>query len=125
MPQAKYVLMPKLLTPNVDPGKSIELEIFITGAGPVKENKLFLSYPSVIINKENPGEIILSISAAVDDFTNKIIEPVSGRKVLQTHRCDYAGTTVTLPQGYFLPIPHAKPPSWSLDLVMAESKWDN
>ncbi len=123
---AKYVLMPKLLTPDVDPGTTIELEIFITGAGPVETNKLFLNYPSAIVNKEDAGEVIASISTALETGTNRIITPVAGNHYLTKFRCDAIGIVITITQGFFLENPHDNPTkSGELRRIMAECKFDN
>jgi hypothetical protein len=123
MSKAKYVLMPKLLTPEVNPGKAIELEIFITGGGPVDEGKLYLTYPSTIINKEKPGEGITSIKVAKDTRTGRIIQPVSGEPHLQSFPCEAIGAIILLNEGNFLDIPN-QPTTGLLKRKMGEYEWD-
>ena len=125
MEKTKWVLMPKMLTPSVDPGQSIEAELFLTGTGKVFANKLYINYPTAIINKKNAGEIISSIAVAKLKDTGKIFTPVSGRKYLQTHSCNPIGVTISLNEGYFLDIPNQLQTNDKLPRKMSESKWDD
>jgi hypothetical protein len=123
MPKAKYLLMPNLLTPEVNPGKAIEFEIFITGGGPVEENKLYLTWPSAIINKEDAGEVTTCIKTELDTSTG-CMRPISGENCLQTFPCTaLLGKTLRLSTGFFLEKPGEQ--TGLLSRRMAELKWDD
>jgi hypothetical protein len=125
MAKAKYVLMPKLLTPEVDPGKTIELEIYLTGGGVPEQNKLYITYPSAIIDKENPGEFTSSIRTILQKSTKTVIRLISGEKCLAKQPCDPYGATFRLGPGFFLPIPNENLPWFEMNSIMAERKWDD
>lgn len=123
--RSAYALIPRLRKPSIDPGDKVEIEIFMTGYGPVKQNKLFISYSSPkLIDVENPGVLEYCISTAKDTRTGKIISPVSGKKYLKSHLCDPVGLIVVLTEGYFLDIPKQSPPSNAIPMIMPEHTWD-
>ncbi len=102
MPQAKYVLVPKLLTPTIDPGETISVEVFLSGSGDVQENKFVFSYPTSIVDLAEPGEVVTSIASVTDTKTGKLIQPVSGRDFLRNFKCGPIGVTIGLKSRIFL-----------------------
>lgn len=122
-----YSIVCRLRTPVVNPGQRIEMEVYLSGYGMPKQNKLHLAYSSpYVISRENPGVILSAIAVAKHKTTGQIMQPVSGKPYLQEHKCDMVGATVTLNEGYFLPIPEerAKRVEQSFSTVMSEWMWD-
>jgi len=93
--RARYELIPKLLASEVDPGQSIEVDIYVTGAGPIGANKLLIVFPTAITDEENPGEATTSVKAGIDLATGRLL-PAVGKNNLQTVKCHRAGLTIGL-----------------------------
>lgn len=60
--EPKYTLIPIVRTPNVDPGDTFEVDLFVSGAGYPAENKLttYHSHPN-LVNQSNPGNLAVNI----------------------------------------------------------------
>jgi len=122
-----YTLIPRLITPSINSGDKIEIEIFISGYGNVEKNKLFISFSSsALIDKENPGSIETCIKTITNTKTNEI-SPLAGKEHIQSHSCNEVGVIIRLAKGYFLDHPTLRPPPPDdmLAPIMAEGKWDN
>jgi len=65
-PRPAYSIVPRLVTPRIDPGESIDIDLFFRRYGIVKVNKLFVQYPRSILNLENPGYVEYSIKSGTD-----------------------------------------------------------
>jgi len=99
-----YSIIPRLRTPAVDPGKQIEIEVYLGGYGTPKRNKLHVAYSSpYVISEENSGELVSSIKCSKDKKTGEV-QPVGGKDYLDHHECDKIGVTVVLNEGNFLPV---------------------
>lgn len=123
--KARYEIIPKLLTSEVNPGKSIEVEAYITGAGSIHANKLTIAFPSAITDDKNPGEVSTSVKAAIHKSTGETL-PLAGKAHTQTAKCDKFGITIGLAQGYFLDNPHLKNASEStLPVKVGEGRFDD
>jgi len=56
--EAAYSLVIRNRTPSVDPGDSIEMEIFLSGYGVPEKNKLHISWSSpYVIDRQDPGRV--------------------------------------------------------------------
>jgi hypothetical protein len=122
--KARYSIVPKLLTPSVNPGGTVEVELFFSGVGNIEQNKLFISYPSVMISKQNAWQVISCIAVAKDP-AGKITGPKSGDSVLETVECSEIGLYVVLNEGNFLPNPRLTVSPPGLPMIMSEQSWDN
>jgi len=122
--KAAYSLIPRVIKPNINPGETIEVEIFISGYGEIKRNKLQIYYSSKLINTDNPGFLESCIKVAKNK-TGKTVQPVSGRKYVDKYECNPVGVCVILNEGNFMRIPYENNLNFGLPRIMAESKWDN
>lgn len=119
-----YSIIPRLRTPAVDPGKQIEIEVYLVGYGTPKRNKLYVGYSSpYVISEENSGELVSSIQVAKDKMTGEVKQPVSGKDYLDHYECDKIGVTTILNEGYFLPVPENSSQG-GFPRVMSELSWD-
>jgi hypothetical protein len=112
------------MTPSIDPGDKIEIEIFISGYGDVEKNKLFISFSSsALIDEKNPGNIKTCIKTLINTKTNEI-SPLAGEDQVQSRPCDKVGVIIGLSKGYFLDKPASpSPPDTMFAPIMVESKW--
>ena len=121
---ASFVLVPKLRTPRINPGNSIEIEVFITGSGLIKQNKLYISWSlPYLINASDPGVLECCIKIAKDSTTGKM-SPLSGSKYLEAFKLSPIGATVVLNEGNFMDIPKQSGPPNALPRIMCENMWD-
>lgn len=113
-----YSIVPRVRTPSINPGNSIEIEIFLTGYGDdAKDNKFQISYSSPklleIDDKGKVGFVECCIKVALNN-KGKIVGVLTGNakwkdpqtskteKAIHLHPLDKIGTTITLNQGYFM-----------------------
>ncbi|MCK4933827.1 hypothetical protein KAS06_04075, partial [Candidatus Bathyarchaeota archaeon] len=116
-----FSIVPRLRTPTVNPGKPIEIEIFLTGHGKIpKLRKFTIAHSSPYLYKEDSegkiGVLEWSIKAILNEKTGKIIGFVAGDyegnlslrgkdvhiRAHEEHPIDPVGVLVELNQGYFL-----------------------
>lgn len=117
-----YSIVPRVRTPSINAGDSIEIEIYLTGYGNnVKDNKFQTSYSSPIFAKDDKGKVgFIEFCIKVAKDANGIIRGVlSGdaewknpktnkiEKAVHPHPLDPVGTTVTLNEGYFMSVKEA------------------
>ena len=118
-----YSIIPRLRTPAVNPGKQIEIEVYLGGYGTPKRNKLHVAYSSpYVISEENSGELVSSIKVSKDKMTGEL-QPVSGKGYLAHSKCDKIGVTVVLNEGNFLPVAESSSQG-DFPQVMSELSWD-
>jgi hypothetical protein len=103
--KASYVLIPKLLTPIIDPGEQIEVEIYLTGSGQVEANKLLIILSSKhLVNTEVPGTIEFSMGLEIDKATREH-HIITGKSLMQSgegsYRLDRTGVTIGVSEAYF------------------------
>jgi len=68
---AIYSIVTRNRSPRVNPGGKVEIEIFLSGHGVPDKNKLNIQWSSpYIINKKDPGNVILCLGS-IDDKTGK------------------------------------------------------
>jgi len=119
-----YSIIPRLRTPAVDPGKQVEIEVYLTGYGTPEWNKLHVGYSSpYVISEESSGEFEFSIKVVKDKMNGKVMQPVSGKDYLDHRKCDKIGMTTVLNEGYFLPVPESSSQG-GFPRVMSELSWD-
>jgi len=123
--KSSYQLIPRVVTPSINPGDKIEIDFFISGYGPVKKCKLNIFHSSKkLINEKDPGKIEWSIQVAKDKTTNKIIQPVSGNDYKGKHNLDHVGAFIYLNEGFFLDDPRITSTPFGLARIMSENTWD-
>lgn len=97
-----YSLTTRNRNPVVDPKKTMQIEVFLSGYGMPEKNKLFIQWSSPdVINQNRPGELVGSIKCAIDPDTGKMW-PIVGEKGLETIKLDPVGGVGSLNRGYFL-----------------------
>ena len=50
--KSSYVIIPRLMTPSINPGNSIEIDIFFSGYGKIEKNKFVIILTLKLINIE-------------------------------------------------------------------------
>ena len=117
MSESSYALDLICLTPNIAPGDSIEIEIFIVGKGSITHNKMIILYPESLIDENNPG-FIESCIGVDKDPSGKIVGPITGKPFLEKmakkgketkHDLDASGAYYLMNEGNFLE--HIEKPS--------------
>lgn len=84
--EPNYTLIPIVRTPNVDPGETIEIDLFFSGAGNPHENKLsvYHSHPN-LVDHDNPG--YLSVSVGWTEERNLLVgNEALGSEELETRK---------------------------------------
>jgi hypothetical protein len=82
--KASYVLIPKLITPIINSGEQIEVEIYLSGSGELVANKLQITISSKhLVNPKVPGTIEFSLGIKRDEAAG---EPhvITGNSVRQS-----------------------------------------
>ena len=120
--QCKYIVLPRVRTPSVNPGDNIDIELFLTGYGVPQRNKLYIAYSSQLIDASNPIRIQSSIAVASDGKGEK--RALTGTEVLQVNDLDIAGCTMNLNKGYFMDRPQEKVPADGIPQLTSEVTWD-
>ncbi len=124
-----YSIVTRNRTPKVKPGGKVEIEVFLSGYGMPKKNKLNIQYSSpYIINKEDSGNLS-SVIAFYNDNNTGEAKPVSGKKYKKGHKLDHIGACVIINKGYFLKVPRepreGEVAKSEINRVMSENSWDN
>lgn len=101
-----YTIVPVLQTPQVNPGDSINIDIYITGAGQMSRNKLYLNYSYENVFQSSVGTISPGF---------KVEETEGGTELRSKTELDdetelewelgSVGNTIGLPDWIFHPIP--------------------
>lgn len=55
--ESRYTLVPIVLDPSISPGDELRIDVFLSGKGLPKKNKLFITYNPELIDESNPGEV--------------------------------------------------------------------
>jgi len=107
---SKYEMEINTLTPNIKPGDSIEIELFLRGYGNTPQHKIFITYPKYLINETDPGHISHCIGVEVDPQGN-VVGPVTGEPYLSKagektrQLLTIEGTYYILNTGYYMENP--------------------
>jgi hypothetical protein len=104
--KASYVLIPKLLTPIIDPGEQIEIEIYLTGSGELAANKLVIILSSKhLVNHTEPGKIQFSMGIETIDETTGEGFLITGDELTNSgqgsHDLNVTGLTIRVSEAYF------------------------
>ena len=80
-----FSVVPRLCTPSINPGDSVEIELFITGYGDIpKKNKFSIAYSSpFILQKDENGKVGSAescIKGIIDIDTGKIVGMISAER---------------------------------------------
>lgn len=125
--EALYSLVPRNRTPRVNPGETVEIEVFLSGHGVPEKNKLHVQWSSpYMINVQEPGTATYCIKVETNPVTGES-QPRAGKMYLQTVKLDPTGRTIHLNNGYFLEVPPTVDKEVSefvLPRVMSELAWD-
>lgn len=114
-----YSLTTRNRNPVVDPGETMEIEVFLSGYGMPEKNKLFIQWSApVVINQNRPGELVTSIKCATDPATGNMW-PIVGEKGLHSTKLDPVGLVGSLNRGYFL-VAHSEYDEFGLGPVISE-----
>jgi hypothetical protein len=118
-----YSLVLRNRTPVINPGDSLGIEIFLSGYGVPKKNKLDVKFSSpYVVNIKNPGTLTAGISVLLNATTGEIIRPITD--LPKTYKLDEVGADVTLNYGFFLSMPDTKFNSNEVDQIVSETEWN-
>ena len=68
-PEPAYSLIPIVQTPIVNPGKNLEIAVYISGTGSVEHSKLVIENPRNVFSKEQKNGITRVIGEYIFNFT--------------------------------------------------------
>jgi len=124
-----FTVLMILLTPTINPGDSIEIEIFITGYGKIEREKFFLQYSSEIYDKNNPGYMEISIGiATLENGTKRLItgEPFLSEDVAHKMLAE-RGLIGSLPETWFWDYPDdtRSMGEFGFPSIISEYTWDS
>jgi|ERR671923_1859822 hypothetical protein len=103
--KASYVLIPKLITPIIDAGEQIEVEIYLSSSGELAANKLQITISSKhLVSPEVPDTIESGLGIKTDKATGEH-HVITGKSLMQSgkgsHRLDQTGVTIGVSEAYF------------------------
>lgn len=121
-----YSLILRNRTPIVNPGRTLEIEVFLSGFGVPPKNKLYIQWSSpYIIDQKNSGSYASNIVTATHKVTGKM-EVGTGKTYVQTQNADKYGVTIYFSQGYFFVNPRLTGEySSSFKQGVSEVEWDD
>lgn len=80
--EALYTAIPIVLDPKISPGDQLRINVFLTGKGFPRRNKLFITYNPQLLDKSDPGEvrvyIITSLGNPDVDSVISNTNPIAG-----------------------------------------------
>jgi hypothetical protein len=127
--KASYVLIPKLLTPVINAGRQIEVEIYINGSGKITANKLSIVISSkYLVNPQDPSTIESCIATEINNETGKS-RIVTGKSVVDysgRHRLDGSGVITEVVDAFFqvVTVINGHPITDTLNPIYAERNYD-
>lgn len=126
----EYTLIASLETPSVNPGDQIKINVFFSGYGLPKRNKLTIIHtqPKMLDDSNNRvGDIALPIFSVRQEEQSRLVtgKLASWHKDITQANLDKAGGTVNLVDDYFLTPPGIKSPNEkSLPPISSEQVYD-
>ena len=124
--EAAYTLVTRNRTPVVDPGETVEVEVFLSGYGFPDRNKLYVAWSSpYVIDGNNPGTITLCVryetTSPEGDWRLE-----TGKEAVRTYRLEeQASIAYVLTRGYFLKTTTKEDfADYGLEQVISEWTWD-
>jgi|GEM_PF-7092837 len=101
-----FSIIPRIRTPTINAGDTIEIEVFFTGAGKTEEEfyKFKISYSSpYVFEKDEKGHVGYAeacISSGVEK--GQVVAVAVGKNNIATFLLDEFGSNMMLPAGFFL-----------------------
>jgi len=120
MAKSRYEIVPRVLTPEINPGDAAGVEIYVTGTGAIQKSKLVIIFPSAITSSDNPGELMFSVATKTDNATGKH-SAIVGKDFQQVTKCDRYGIHLGLSLAYFLDAPNKAVNDWTLPMKVGET----
>lgn len=120
--QCAYSLILRNTSPIIDPGRTLRVEVYLSGYGTPEKNKLSMNWsiPDVIDDKD-PGSVVHCVKATVDTATGKP-KPLAGQVYTESRTIGKNGMEVVLNEGHFLDVPNLEGlPKHGFSPVIAES----
>lgn len=108
--KSSFIVIPRVTTPVVHAGEKIEIEIYISGYGPMKQNKMDINYHAKeLINTNDPGVIMPGIGIGRDATSGEPVMVLRGKPYVEHyekaypggHKLDRWGLTTILHEGFF------------------------
>jgi hypothetical protein len=128
--QAIYSLVLRNKTPKLNPGETVQVEIYLSGYGIPARNKLHIQWSSDdVVDNNQPGVIQAWLGSRIHEATKrkipfKLVKPEEARIVLEG-RPHSGGLTIHLGSGTFLrPVQVLEPKNDEFERVACELMWD-
>lgn len=123
--QCVYSLILRNRTPIVNPGETVNIEVYLSGYGIPEKNKLDIKWSSpYVVHDKNPGTVTYCIKLATDKTTGKS-QPVTGNQFLESLNLESVGIDAILNQGFFFNNPTvAEVDKSGFCPVVSENQWD-
>jgi len=99
--KSSYEIIPKLITPSIKGGETVEIELFMSGYGKVIKNKLNVTFSSKkMFDMTNPSFAEYNIVFAVNEKTGEKF-PFADKTTYSKINLDPTGATINLNEGFF------------------------
>jgi hypothetical protein len=120
-----YSLIVRNRTPMVNPGQTVQVEVFLSGYGIPAYNKLNIDWSSpYVINNADPGTLTVSIAAQTN--ASDQLQLLAGNKYLMVENLSTAGEVAFLDPGFFMPLANENSGlPYEITPTAAENEWDN
>ena len=114
-----YTLIPMPNEVIVNKGHPVSIDLYVSGLGMIKENKIILRIPPELLDSENPGQISGSIKCRGDNRTNF-------ESKIETHSGEIGNMRIVLNECNFMMLPEEKAGKTTLKRApILLSEWDN
>ncbi|MDL5361327.1 hypothetical protein [Halalkalicoccus sp. NIPERK01] len=121
--EPEYTIVPHNRTPEIAPGDTIEIDLYLSGGGIPDENRLYLSYNKGLLDHQNTGEIRTYVKKGTDRATGEI-HPVSGEEFEQSDQIAIPGTHLGFVETLFYEDVHANSTLDDVPPLVAERDHD-
>lgn len=111
-----YTIIPMPNEVIVNKGRPASIDLYVSGLGLIKENKILLRIPPKLLDSENPGEIAGSIKCRGSNRTNF-------ESKIETHFGDISNMRIVLNECNFMAVPEetvAKPTRRRAPILLSE-----
>lgn len=100
-----YEVLPVLRTPHVDPGDSVEIDIYFSGYGTANRGKLYIAHQQpYALDEEETGTVISSVGGVIEDNEYRSLvtgEPAFEEGVASKINVNASGTYIGLTEVLF------------------------
>lgn len=105
---ANYTIIPVNNTPEINPGNTIAIDLYLSGGGVPDESVMYINYNKSLVDIDSPGKISAFVGQGLDQETEELI-PISGDEYEQSQPIKLPATLVELPKTMYYPEPPEEP----------------